>query len=199
MDDDEFDELQAEQAEAMDFLGPLLPLFHEGWHSAHATYRDYDPKHTADHDDSTAASCVRCHMWAYVQNQIAGRPGVNLLNVRGLDLLNYYDRYVFRFKKVNKIGLHRNYPTDQQDDFDKDIPFPELPPAAIRLTSGYQPNEAADAVERVLVTRVLGRSVLWVSQINVVAAEPIWADITPTRLRGTSRVDARWQRAGRKQ
>src|SRR3954468_4235136 len=91
------EELQAEQAEAMTFLQPLLVPFHEGWHSAQSTYRAYDPKHTADHDDSAAASCVRCHMWTYVRNQIDGMPGVVLLNRRGLDLLNYFDHYVFRF------------------------------------------------------------------------------------------------------
>src|SRR3712207_6592568 len=96
------DDLQAELAEAMEFLKPILPLFHEGWHLAHSKYRAYNPEHTADHDDSTAASCVRCHMWAYVQNQIDGRDGVKLFSVRGLKLLNYFDRYVFRFKQVNR-------------------------------------------------------------------------------------------------
>jgi hypothetical protein len=190
------DGLDAEQNEAMEFLEPLLVLLHEGWHAAHSKYRSYDPEHTADHDDSTAASCVRSHMWAYVQNQIDGRPGVTLLNVRGLKLLNYFDRYVLRFKQVNKAGLHHNYPTDQQNDFDQNVTLPELPPEAIRLTSGYQLSAAGDSIERVMIARILGKSALWLSQINVIAAEPVWEDITPARFAGTARVDARFRRRG---
>jgi len=188
--------MSVEQAEAMDFLAPLLVNFHEGWHSAHGIYRSYDAEHSADHDDSTVASCVRCHMWAYVQNQIDGKPGVALLNVRGLKLLNFQDRYVLRFKQVNKAGQHHNYRTDQQNDFDQDVVLDGIPPAAMRLTSGYQLNAAGDAVERVLVARILGKSVLWLSQINVVAAEAQWENITPVRFPGTARVDARFRRAG---
>jgi hypothetical protein len=191
------EQLVDEQEEAMSFLDPLLVLFHEGWHASQAKYRSYDPEHTVEHDDSTAASCVRCHMWAYVRRQIDGRPGVTLLNVRGLKLLNFFDRYVLRFKQVNKAGLHTNFPTEQQNDFDQDVDLPDLPPAAIRLTSGYQLTAGGDAIERVVVARILGRSVLWLSQVNVVQAEAEWTDITPARLAGMSRVDARFRRAGR--
>jgi hypothetical protein len=190
------DEVDPEQAEAMDFLKPLLVSFHEGWHGAQSTYQDYDPQHAADHDDTTVANCIRCHMWAYVQNQIDGMPGVTLLNARGLKLLNYYDRYVLRFKQVDKFGIHQNVRTDQQNDFDQGEPLPDIPPAAIRLTSGYQQTAAADAIERVLIARIFGRSVLWLSQINVIAAESAWTDITPVRIDGTSRVDARFRKKG---
>lgn len=190
------DDFSAEQIEAMDFLKPLLPLLHEGWHSAFGKYQDYAPAHRADHDDTTAANCVRSHMWAYVQNQIGGMSGINLLNVRGLKLANYFDRYVLRFKQVDKAGMHANYQTEQQTDFDRNLPLPEVPPAAIRLTSGYQLNEAADAIERVMIARILGRSILWLSQINVVAAEPVWENIAPARFAGTGRIDARFRRAG---
>lgn len=185
--DDGYD---AEQSAAMEFLQPLLIPFHEGWHAAHGIYRSYDPAHTADHDDSTAASCVRSHMWAYVQNRIAERPGVSLLNVRGLKLVNFHDRYVLRFKQVDRSGLHQNYQTDQQNDFDKGVTLPDIPPAAIRLTSGYQLSVAADAIDRILIARVHGRSVMWLVQINVVAAEAEWSDITPARFTGTRRVQA---------
>jgi hypothetical protein len=187
---------EMEQNEAMEFLEPLLVPLHEGWHSAHAKYLSYDPEHTADHDDSTAASCVRSHMWAYVRNQLDGRPGVTLLNVRGLKLLNFFDRYVLRFKQVNGNGMHHNYPTNQQNDFDQDVPFPEFPPEAIRLTSGYQLSAAGNSLERVMIARIAGRSAVWLSQINVISAEAIWEDITPARFAGTSRIDARYRRRG---
>src|SRR5215207_7906278 len=128
------DDFEAEQTESMDFLEPLLVHFHEGWHGAQSRYRSYDPEHLADHDDTCAANCVRCHMWGFVQNQIGDMPGVNLLDVRGLKLLNYHDKYVLRFKKVDRLGLHQNYQTEQQDDFDRNVVFPEFPSEAIRLT-----------------------------------------------------------------
>lgn len=190
------DVYEAEQSAAMEFLAPLLVPFHEGWHAAHGTYKAYDPAHTADHDDTTAANCVRSHMWAYVQNQIAERPGVNLLNVRGLKLLNFHDRYVLRFKQVDRTGLHQNYQTEQQNDFDEGATLPKIPPAAIRLTSGYQLNAGADTIERILIARVYARSVLWLAQVNVVAADAEWADITPVRFPGTRRVQAVPRHAG---
>jgi hypothetical protein len=118
------------------------------------------------------------------------------LNVKNLKLLNFYDRYVLRFKQVNKFGMHQNYPTEQQHEFDRDVPLDGIPPAAIRLTSGYQLNAAGDAIERVLIARILGRSALWLSQINVISAEAAWEDITPARFSGTRRVDARFRRGG---
>ena len=189
-------ELEAEQEAAMSFLAPLLLHLHEGWHSAQSKYQAYDPEHTADHDDSTAASCLRCHMWAFVQNQLVGMPGVNPLKVRGLKLINYYDRYVLRFKKVDPSGIHANYPTPQQDDFDRDIPFSEFPDEAIRLTSGYQLDAAAGGIERVLIARLFGKSVLWLSQINIIAAEANWENVTQPRFGGMGRIDARFRRRG---
>lgn len=185
--------IEAEQTEAMEFLAPLSLLFHEGWELSHSKYLSYDPEHAADHDDATAAACVRCHMWKYVLNQIDGRPGVKLMNVRGLKLLNYYDRYVLRFKQVDRAGHHSNYPTDQQTDFDRDLPLPGIPEAATRLTSGYQLDAAGATIERIVAARILGRSVLWLSQINVVASEPVWTDITPQRIDGTDRVHANFK------
>lgn len=191
------DEQQAEQAEAMEFLGPLLAPFHEGWHGAQSTYLSYDKKHTAEHDDTTAANCVRCHMWHYIQGQMDGRAGVNLLYSRGLKLVNYYDKYLLRFKKVDKFGLHQNVHTEQQDAFDRGADIPGLPPAAIRLTSGYQLAPGAETIERVVIARVYDRSVVWASAVDVIAAEARWEDITPARFGGTSRLDARFARRGR--
>nr|USU33806.1 hypothetical protein NG677_09160 [Methylobacterium sp. OTU13CASTA1] len=189
-------ELEAQQEAAMESLAPLLVHFHEGWHGAQSKYRSYDPSHTVEHDDSTAASCLRCHMWAFVQNQIVGLDGVTPLTVRGLKLINYFDKYVLRFKKVDKAGLHANYPTAQQDDFDRGESFPDFPDKAIRLTCGYQLDAAADAIERVLIARISGKSVLWLSQINVIAAEAAWENVTPARFVGMGRVDARFRRRG---
>jgi hypothetical protein len=190
------DEENPEQTEAMAFLKPLLLSLHEGWHAAHGIYQEYDPRLTADHDDTAAANCIRCHMWAIVQNQMDGKPGATLRDLGRLKLLNYYDRYVLRFKKVDGSGRHRNVRTDQQDDFDRGLTLPGIPPEAIRLTSGYQPNAAADAIERILIARVAGKSVLWLSQINVVDDESAWTDITPARLPETGRVDARFRKKG---
>jgi len=190
------DEENIEQTEAMAFLKPLLVPLHEGWHAAHGVYQEYDPRHTADHDDTAAANCIRCHMWAIVQNQMDGRRGVILRDLGRLKLLNYYDRYVLRFKKVDGSGRHRNARTDQQDDFDRGDPLPGIPPKATRLTSGYQPSIAGDAIQRILIARIAGKTVLWLSQINVVDAEAAWTDITPARLHGTSRVDARFRKKG---
>lgn len=108
------------------------------------------------------------------------------------------DETVWRFKLVDGAGRHSNYQTQQQKDFDDQLELPGIPPPAIRLTSGYQPDDAAQAIERILVARPLGPSIRWVAQINLSEGEASWTDITPPRLPGTDRFDYRGRRDRRR-
>lgn len=156
MDDDD-------QEGCMSLAAPLLPDFYEVWHHAFGTYQRYSPEFRAEHDDTTVANCIRSHAWTEIVRRFDGRPGVKLMRLRGLNLLLHKDETVWRFKLVDDGGRHSNYQTQQQKDFDDQLEFPEFPPAAIRLTSGYQPDDAAQAIERILVARPLGPSIRWVA------------------------------------
>jgi hypothetical protein len=190
--DDHTDDQQRHMAAAAEVLVPL----HEAWHAAFARYQEYDPAFTAEHDDTTTANCIRSHMVSEVISRLDGRNGCKLIRLRGLILLNQRDQIVWRFKKVDGNGRHQNYQTDQQKDFDDQLELPGIPPAAVRLTSGYQPDPAALSIERVVVSRPLGRSMMWAAQINLVEGEAAWEDITPSRLPGTSRFDYRGRASG---
>ena len=150
----------------------------------------------AEHDDTTTANCIRSHMWKRIFDRYDGKPEFHLFRLRGLNLLNWKDQFVFRFKKVDGSGRHQNYQTLQQKDFDDQLELLDVPPAAVRLTSGYQPDAAGQAIERIIVAKPLQRSIIWAAQVNIADGSATRIDITPARLSGTGRVDVR-QRAAR--
>jgi hypothetical protein len=181
----------------MNAIEPLLVGLHDEWTGAHRLYQEkYPPEVLAEHDDSTAASCVRAHMLMGVLRRYDGAVGCNILNIEGLKVLNYWDRAVLRFKKVDAAGRHQNYQTAQQRDFDDQLPLPGLPPRAVRLTSGYQLDASGQSIERIIIARPIGRSIMWTAQVNVLAERASWIDITPRRLSGTERFDYRARRGG---
>ena len=109
-------------------------------------------------------------------------PGCHFLNIRGLEVLNYWDLALIRLKKVNGAGRWQNYATPQQRKYDDQLPLPGLPPEAVRLVVGYQPDAAFSAVERIIVSRPLGKTIRWTAQIVVSDDVASWADITPARF-----------------
>jgi hypothetical protein len=128
-------------------------------------------------------------MWMEVVGRYSDVPGCNLLEVRGLKLLNFWDQVVLRFKKVDGSGRHQNFPTPQQNDFDDQMPLPNLPAEAIRLTSGYQLDGSGEFIERKIVARVRRKDVLWAAQVNVEEEEVSWVDISPRRFAGMDRFE----------
>jgi hypothetical protein len=170
----------------MNLIEPLIPGLHACWDAADRMYREsYPDEVIAEHTDSVAAACRRQHAWMEAQRQFDETiPGCVLKRVRGLNLIIYKDKAILRLKKVNGVGLHQNYQTDQQSDFDRQVPLLDLPPAAIRLTAGYQLDPSGTVIDRKIIARVYGRSVLWTAQINVIDDVASWVDITPRRLFG---------------
>jgi hypothetical protein len=176
--------------QCMLLVEPLLVGLDECWAAADETYKsEYSDRARAEHTDSVAAACRRQHMWMEVVGRYDGVPGCNLMEVRGLKLLNWWDQAVLRFKKVDGAGHHQNYPTDQQHAFDAQLPLPNLPPEAIRLTAGYQLDPSGEFIERKMIARVHRKSVLWAAQVNVHEREANWVDISPQRFAGTERFD----------
>jgi hypothetical protein len=176
--------------DCMKLVEPLLVGLSECWEAADKTYREeYSDRARAEHTESVAAQCRRQHMWMEVVGRYDGVPGCNLLEVRGLKLLNWWDQAVIRFKKVDGAGRHQNFPTPQQNDFDDQLPLPNLPAEAVRLTSGYQLDASGEFMERKIVARVRKKSVLWAAQVDVEEQEASWIDISPRRFAGTGRFD----------
>lgn len=182
--------MDTDQNRCMEALAPVLLKTFECWHRAMETYQSYPALALAQHDDRAAANNLHAHMWMELQGAFAEAAGVALLEVRGLHLMNVGDKVVCRFKKVDQGGNSVTHPSQQQEDFDRQLSIPGLPPAATRLTFGYQPDAAFSAIERVLVSCQMGKTILWCAQVNNVEAAAVWEDITPRRLDGTGRVIA---------
>ncbi len=175
-----------DQARCMAIAEPLLPTLHECWHEAMRMYAEDYPAHViAEHDDTTAANSVRAHLWMRVKQAFEGVPHCVPTTVQQLNVLIYKDEIVWRFKKVDERGLHANYQTTRQQDYDNQLPLPGIPPSAVRLTSGYQPDATGLAIERHIIARPFGRSIQWAAQVNIVEEKAAWTDITPQRLTGT--------------
>jgi hypothetical protein len=177
--------MNTDQNRCMAALAPVLEHVHDCWHRAMETYQGYSPLVLAQHSDRAAASCVHDHMWMELQQALSEVRGAALLTVRGLQVLNVGDLVVARFKKVDARGHSVTHPSQQQEDFDRQLAIPDLPEAATRLTIGYQPDAAFSAIERVLVVCQMGKTILWCAQVTMVEAAATWEDITPQRLGGT--------------
>jgi hypothetical protein len=77
MDEDDLDH-------CMGIIAPLLVGLHDEWTAAHSLYHEkYPPEVLAEHDDSTAASCVRAHMLMNIMRRYDGAAGATFSTCRG--------------------------------------------------------------------------------------------------------------------
>ena len=167
------------QTRVMSAMEPHFPVIYPIFVNALALYRDEYPSGVrVEHSDRTAANIVYDHVLAGFRREFMEETGFTFLHIRGLHVLNIRDVIVARFKKVNEDGVHRNLPTRQQKDFDRQVDIPGLPLAAIRIVLGYQPDAAMSIVERVTVRDPYHDRV---SQIVETGTEYSWIDITSTK------------------
>lgn len=168
------------QTRVMAAMEPHFPRIYPIFINALALYRDEYPSGVrVEHSDRTAANVVYDHVLAGFRREFLEEAGFTFLRVRGLIVLNIRDVIVARFKKVNEDGVHRNFQTTQQQDFDRQVVIPGLPLAATRIVLGYQPDAAMSIVERVTVRAPFHD---WAAQIVETGTEYSWTDITPAKL-----------------
>lgn len=188
---------EEDQQRAMDALQPILPVVYGILDESVAFYFSdaYSDEARAEHTNRAMANNVYSHAEKRMISAADATDGLHSLNVRGLHVLNYRDKVLARFKKVNPNGKHANYLTQQQKDYDNQIAFPEFPDPAFRLIAGYQLDEVGMSLERIMIARPLGRSVFWTAQVSVVDTVAHWEDITPARFAGTEATDFNADRA----
>jgi len=188
---------EEDQISAMAIAEPLLLTLHSILDESVDFYigDDYSDAARAEH----TARAMKNNIYAHAENRAYQKecdtPGLKVLDVRGLKVLNYFDKIVFRLKNVNAEGRHSNNDTQQQRDFDDQLPLEGLPDAAIRLIAGYQLDEAGLSLERIMIARKIGRNVVWTAQVSVIDEAVEWEDITPQRFTGTGAVDFNAQNA----
>jgi hypothetical protein len=182
--------MDQDQEDCMGRIEPLFRPLHDALHHGMAFYQaNYSAEAIAQQRDRTAANCVYDHGFHRIKEVLGEESGCHFLSMRGLEVLNYFDLAVLRFKKVNGAGRWRNYGTPPQHDFDYQLPLPGLPKEAVRLVIGYEPDAAFTSVERIIVSRPLGKTIRWTAQIVVIEETASWTDITTARIAGTERVD----------
>ena len=182
---------EEDQNRAMDIAAPILRELYAVLDELVAFYfgGDYSTAARADHTDTAVANCIYSHAEKKVAALAGTFPGLTVLNRRSLKAANYKDQALFRFKKVKANGKHSNYQTEQQQDYDDQKPFPGFPPEAIRLTVGYELDEAGATLKRIMITRPMGRTILWTSQVVIEEDAARWEDITPRRFATTENID----------
>src|SRR5262245_44195774 len=182
---------ETDQNEAMEAAGPILPIIHRILDDSVAFYFSdaYSIEARADHTDRAMANCVYSHAEKRMINAAAETARLTALSVRGLNVLNYDDKALIRFKKVSANGKHRNYQTKQQQRYDDQLPLPGIPEPAFRLTAGYQLDATGSALERIMIARPIGKSIFWAAQVTMNEGVVAWVDITPRRFTGTEGSD----------
>lgn len=171
-------------AEILDALDDdLLDDFDALTREAHSKYRSYPPEILIEHDVRAQAGCTYTHMVAAADRRFVERPGVRLLDIRGLKVWLFESAsVVVRFKKMDEDGRSRNYPTKQARDFDRQLELPGLPPKPLRLTVGYLLDNTATEYVRCQIARPNGRNALWCGAIipreERRPGERIWIDVT---------------------
>jgi hypothetical protein len=181
-----------DQARAMGIAEPILASLHSVLADSLTFYfgKDgYTKAARADHTERAMANCVYSHAEKRMVSLAETTPGLHILTKRGLHVANYRDQGLFRFKKVKANGKHANYQTKQQQDYDDQKPFPELPAEAVRLTVGYELDASGTGMKRIMIARPLGRTIFWTAQVVVDAAAARWEDITPRRFAMTEGAD----------
>lgn len=174
------DEFEEQQVTVMAVLEPHFAILTDIYHSAVNLYNDgTSGRVRADHDSRAALNSIYALAWKGYEREFGDTPGLHLLNMRGLNVLNIADKVVARAKRVDANGRHVNNPTEQQKRFDRQLPLEGLPPEAVRIVIGYELDPAYSTVERVIVRHTKGD---WLSQIVVVDDVYHWENITPVRL-----------------
>lgn len=188
-----------DQAEAMGLITPILPFLHKLLNDAAEFYfgPDYSEEARATHDGRAMASCIYSRAEKQMVERVEDLPGARVQRHRQLTSLNWQGRVAVRTKKVNALGKARNYLTEQQLDYDYQMELPGIP-SAFRLVAGYQLDAFNTGIERVMVTRPVGKQIWWTAQVVVLDEKAAWEDKTPPSFGGVDSIDFDAVRRARK-
>lgn len=163
----------------------LLDDFDDIAREAVARYRRYDPDVLLELDSRAEASCVYCHMYASATRRFSDRTDVRAVDTRGLKVWIVGNDAVIRFKKMDEDGRSRTYPTKQAKAYDRGDELPGIPPPPARLTIGYLLDASGTRVDRVQVSRPIGKRIDWCAAIVPASDREIgqarWIDVTRQR------------------
>jgi hypothetical protein len=182
---------EEDQNRAMAIAEPILAGLHGVLSDSVSFYFGdaYTAAARADHTVRAVANCIYSHAEKRVATLAEATEGLSIIDVRSLRVANYRDQGLFRFKLVKPNGRHSNYQTRQQRNYDDQKSFAEFPEPAIRLTVGYELDEAGAGLKGIMIARPIGRSVFWTAQVILDAGAARWENTTPARFGSTEAID----------
>lgn len=170
------------QDQAMSQLDPIFDKLDAIGRGGLARYQQTPAELRIEHDSRAAASCVYSHMVVLADELLADQPGVVFKVINGLKVWIVGERATIRFKKMDKEGRWSNATTQQQRNFDRQLPLPGIPYPPLNLVVGYVPDPLRTEVERVQVAKPRGKAIDWCAAIiptsEHIAGQPRWVDIT---------------------
>lgn len=152
-----------EQTEAIKFLNPHLGAIRNivsgGWDDYINGYSD---AHRTIHTSTTRASIVHDHIVERVSRYVLTEEGLRLRlhEVRGLRALVVDSQFVIRFKKFDELGMSRNQPTKQVQDFRSQIALTGID-AIHHLEVGYVLDAIQSTITKVCMTCPNGDRNYW--------------------------------------
>ncbi len=146
---------EEDQNRAMAIAEPILAGLHGILSDSISFYFGdaYTAAARADHTVRAVTNCIYSHAEKRVAILAEATEGLSIIDVRSLRVANYKDQGLFRFKLVKPNGRHSNYQTKQQRNYDDQKSFPEFPEPAIRLTVGYELDEAGAGLKGIMIAR----------------------------------------------
>jgi len=151
------------EAELAPYMATLRKCIQSGWENW-VEFGRVAPALKAPVSTRGRANLISDWVCNTVRHEFARLRGVRIIEARGFPELIIKERYVIRFKKLDRKGRSRNILTKQQRDwFNGQLSFPGMSPEDVsRLVAGYILDLLGTEMERVLVTCPIGASgVAW--------------------------------------
>lgn len=170
------------QDQAMSQLDPIFDELDTIGRGGLARYQQTPADLRIEHDSRATASCTYSHMVVLADELLGDKPGVVFKIIKNLKVWIIGERATIRFKKMDEDGRWSNAPSQQQRDFDRQLPLPGIPFPPLNLVVGYWPNALGTDVERVQVARPCGKAIDWCAAIvptsDRIIGQPRWIDVT---------------------
>lgn len=154
--------MAASKALAESDLSHFFKIINEILHSAWDEYQSYPIALRVHHSPRSRATLVHDFIRRIVQERFEGRSEVHLVNSRGLLLVNFFQKYLLRFKKLSRSGKPQNVPTNQTNLFNgQQMELPCMPEMPTCLVAGYQLDPLQKEIQTCRILCPDGHLIRW--------------------------------------
>jgi hypothetical protein len=152
------------QDEAFSILEPHIPTIVACWDAAWQKWEKIGqevPEARVDVRSRAQSNLLYDLMCAELKRRFEGVPGVTWTEKGGFLTLNFEDKLLLRFKKIDKNKRSHNINTRQQVMFRLQVSLPGFPDEPTRGDIGYRLDDLSTKLEDFLVTCHTGKKLEW--------------------------------------